>query len=194
MTPEMGRVVFDYETTRITLGHAIMERLIGAQGAVFASALVILAFLAAVSAMTFVGPRVYAEMGRDGVLPEFFAGTGARPPWAATALQTLIALIFLLRSDVLGAVGVVGALLMLSSAATCFCVFSIHRRTDLPDASRLDRLAAGAYIVAMGWCMWLGWSTFGGDVLSVGSVILASAALFSWRRRSSARAGAPRAP
>ncbi|HAC79089.1 MAG: APC family permease [Candidatus Binatia bacterium] len=183
MTAEMGRVVYDYETTRITLGHAIMERLLGTQGAVFASVLVILAFLAAISAMTFVGPRVYAEMGRDGVLPEFFAGTSEKPPWAATALQTAIALIFLLRSDVLSAVGVVGALLMLSSAATCLCVFAIHRRADLPNASRLDRLAAGAYIFAMSWCIWLGWSTFGGDVLSVGGVILAAALLFSWRRR-----------
>jgi amino acid transporter len=122
-------------------------------------------------------------MGRDGVLPEFFAGTGEKPPWAATALQTAIAVIFLLRSDVLSAVGVVGALLMLSSAATCLCVFTIHRRADLPNASRLDRIAAGAYIVAMSWCIWLGWSTFGGDVLSVGGVILAAALLFSWRRR-----------
>jgi APA family basic amino acid/polyamine antiporter len=184
MTPEMGRVVFDYETTRITLGHAIMESLIGSQGAIFASALVILAFLAAISAMTFVGPRVYAEMGRDSVLPEFFAGTDGNPPWAATALQTCIALAFLLRADILAAVGVVGGLLMLSSAATCGCVFAIHRQPDLPDASLVERLAAGAYILAMAWCLWLGWSTFGGDVLSVGGVILASALFFAWRRRA----------
>lgn len=183
MTSEMGRVVFDYETTRITLGHAIMEKLIGPQGAIFASALVILAFLAAISAMTFVGPRVYAEMGRDGVLPEFFAGTDGNPPWAATALQTCIALAFLLRTDVLAAVGMVGGLLMLSSAATCCCVFAIHRQPQLPDASRLDRLAAGAYIFAMAWCLWIGWSTFGGDVLSVGGVIVVAALFFAWRRR-----------
>ena len=188
MTPEMGRVVFDYETTRITLGHAIMERLVGTQGAIFASALVILAFLAAISAMTFVGPRVYAEMGRDGVLPRFFAGTGGNPPWAATALQTAIALIFLLRVDVLAAVGVVGALLMLSSAATCLCVFSIHRRADLPDASVVERLAAGFYVVAMGWCIWLGWSAFGGDVVSVGGVILLAALIFAWRQKQTAQA------
>jgi APA family basic amino acid/polyamine antiporter len=185
MTPEMGRVVFDYETTRITLGHAIMAKLIGSQGAIFASALVILAFLAAISAMTFVGPRVYAEMGRDGVLPEFFAGTDGNPPWAATALQTFIALAFLLHTDVLAAVGMVGGLLMLSSAATCCCVFAIHRQPQLPDASKLDRLAAGAYIIAMAWCLWVGWSTFGGDVLSVGGVIVLTALFFAWRRRVS---------
>lgn len=187
MTPEMGRVVFDYETTRITLGHAIMEQLVGRNGAIFASALVILAFLAAISAMTLVGPRVYAEMGRDGVLPEFFAGTGGKPPWAATALQAAIALIFLLRSDVLAAVGVVGALLMLSSAATCLCVFSIHRQPDLPDAPLIDRLAAGAYIVAMSWCIWLGWSSFGGNVISVGSVVLGAAVIFAWQQRLRAK-------
>ena len=64
LTPEQCLVVIKYETARITLGHLIMKNLVGETGAAFMSILAIIAFISAVSAMTFLGPRVYAAMPR----------------------------------------------------------------------------------------------------------------------------------
>jgi len=72
LTPEQATVVFKYETDRITLGHLIMQNILGDTGAVCMSIFAIIAFISSASAMTFLGPRVYAAMAQDGFLPSVF--------------------------------------------------------------------------------------------------------------------------
>ena len=91
LTPEQCRVVNDYETARITLGHLIMRNVVGDLGAACMSVLAIIAFISAVSAMTFLGPRVYAAMARDGFLPAALKGKEGAPV-GAVMLQGAIAL------------------------------------------------------------------------------------------------------
>ena len=81
LTPEQCKVVFTYETARITLGHLIMKNLVGDIGAACMSVLAIVAFISAVSAMTFFGPRVYAAMARDGFLPRICRRRKGSRPW-----------------------------------------------------------------------------------------------------------------
>ena len=51
---------------RVTLGHFLMKDLIGETGGKIMSGIMIITLLSAASAMTMIGPRVYAAMARDG--------------------------------------------------------------------------------------------------------------------------------
>jgi APA family basic amino acid/polyamine antiporter len=87
LTPERARVVFDYETTRVTLGHLITRDLAGEAGARFMSVLALVAFVSAMSAMTYARPRLYAAMAADGFLPRILVGRAGRPPSWSVVLQ-----------------------------------------------------------------------------------------------------------
>ena len=190
LAPENTTVVFGYEETRITLGHTIMEKLLGPAGGAAMSVLVIFAFLGAISAMTLVGPRVYSAMAEDGFLPRAFAAREGRPPATAILLQTALALILVFTYDILEAVVSVGALLMASSGMTCLAVFVIHAREDLPPVSRAARVAAAVYALAMAWCLYAGRTVFGEKLAWAALLIvaLATAFLIAERRRVSLQA------
>lgn len=178
LTPELATVVFQYEETRVTLGHAIMEKLIGPAGGALMSIFVIVAFLAAISAMTLVGPRVYAEMARDGYIPGLFEGRDERPPVAALLLQTGLALGLLFTHSILDAVASVGALLMFFTALTSLAVFKIHANPGLPDMTLGARIAAAVYAGTMAWCLFAGWDFYSGKVGWAIAAILVLTALF----------------
>ena len=78
LTPAEGKAVFDYEQTRVTLGHVVVRHLVGDWGGRAMSVLALVAFISAASAMTMVGPRVYAAMAEDGFLPRALAARAAR--------------------------------------------------------------------------------------------------------------------
>ncbi|HQZ15875.1 MAG TPA: amino acid permease, partial [Vicinamibacteria bacterium] len=71
LAPEDFKVVFGYDESKVTLGHVILSRVLGPFGGFIMSLLVLVAFVSAASAMTVVGPRVYATMAADGYLPAF---------------------------------------------------------------------------------------------------------------------------
>ena len=76
------------------------------------------------SAMVFVGPRVYAAMADDGVLPRALAPRpDGHPPPASVVLQGLIALVILLTHTLQQVLANVGAVLTLFAALTALGVF-----------------------------------------------------------------------
>jgi APA family basic amino acid/polyamine antiporter len=187
LTPELATVVFEYEETRVTLGHAIMEKLIGPTGGALMSIFVIVAFLAAISAMTLVGPRVYAEMARDGYIPSLFEGRDGRPPAAALFLQTGVALGLLFTHSILDVVASVGALLMFFTALTSLVVFRIHANPELPDMTPGARIAAAVYAGTMGWCLFAGWDFYSARVgWAIAAILVLTAVFFVVERRRSA--------
>lgn len=186
LEPENARVVFDYDETRITLGHAIMEKLAGPSGGAAMSLLIIFAFLAAISAMTLVGPRVYAEMAADGYLPSSLAAKEGKPPALSILLQSALAVGLLWTHTILEAIASVGALLMASSALTCLAVFVVHRRADLPLVSLGSRVAAAVYALAMAWCLYSGRTIFGEQIAWMAGLILLLAIAFVMRQQSRA--------
>lgn len=157
LTPERAAAVFDYEKSRVTLGHLVTQDLIGPRGAGVMSAFAVLAFLSTMSAMMFVGPRVCAAMAGDGFLPRGLAGGGARPPVASVILQGVLSLGLLFTHGLQETLQNVGAILTLFSALTGFSLFWVWlRRPELrrPPASSLA--CAAVYIVSAVWMLWFG--------------------------------------
>ena len=84
LTPESATVVFQVlrfhrpqgrsRHEQVTLGASGDGRLLGPEAAGAMNLMMLVLFISAMSAMTMVGPRVYAAMARDGFLPKWLAG------------------------------------------------------------------------------------------------------------------------
>jgi basic amino acid/polyamine antiporter, APA family len=160
LTPGDAAVVFGYGKFtagagggggEVTLGHAVMARLAGpAAGALWSGATVVV-FLSAMSAMIFLGPRVYAAMARDGFLPAFLAGQGEHPPRSAVLLQGALALLIVLTQRLQAALALVGGVLMLFAALTAAGLVVARLRGRAPTPSGPAVAAAAAYVLISAW-------------------------------------------
>lgn len=139
LTPAELSVVFEYEASRVTLGHALVEKMGSSLGADAMSLFAVLAFSSAMSAMTLVGPRVYAEMARDGYLPAVFDSQDGEPPRWSVLLQGALAIALLWTHSLLEAVESAGGMLLL------FSMLSTSGLLLRPDARPAYRAAAGLY-------------------------------------------------
>ena len=161
LDPAAAKVVFAYETQHATLAHALLERLVGPVGAMIAAAIIILLFLSAMSAMTFVGPRVYAAMAADGYLPRRFRARAGRPPFWSVLLQGAIALAFVLTHDIREAVESASSVLILFSGLTALCVLRLRARGGATRPPLLAAVAATIYACFNAWLLYLGVTRFG---------------------------------
>jgi APA family basic amino acid/polyamine antiporter len=149
LTPEQSSVALTYETDRVTLGHLVMRDALGPTGAAAMSGLTIAALVSSMSAMVFVGPRVYAAMARDGYLPAVLAGRGEAPSFAATVLQGALALAILLTHPLQEMLQNLGAVLTLFAALTAGALFRVRwGRPDLARPSAGALLAAGLFVAS----------------------------------------------
>lgn len=160
LTPADATVVFGYgDFTRgggagggaVTLGHAVMARLAGPAAAGLWSGATVVVFLSAMSAMIFLGPRVYAAMARDGFLPRFLAGQGEHPPRSAVLLQGALALAIVLTQPLQSALALVSGVLTLFAALTAAGLVVARLRGRTPAPSPLAVAAALAYVLISGW-------------------------------------------
>lgn len=175
LTPEQCKVVFTYETARITLGHLIMRDLVGDFGAACMSILAIIAFISAVSAMTFLGPRVYAAMSRDGFLPSALKGKEGKPPIGAVVLQGTIALFLVFAYRLQEVLSNVGAILTLFSALTVFSLFWIRfKRKEFAKPAFMALAAASLYLMLSSIMLYFGFMQSPTLHLWVGASILAA--------------------
>jgi amino acid transporter len=88
------------------------------------SAIVALGLATSISAMVMVGPRIYAQMADDGVLPKMLR-SGSAPPRAAIGLQVGLALVAFFLAELRDLLLYVGFLLGLSAAGTVACLFML---------------------------------------------------------------------
>ncbi|MBN1571127.1 MAG: APC family permease [Acidobacteria bacterium] len=189
LTPEQCKVVFTYETARVTLGHLIMKNVVGDFGAACMSVLAIIAFISAMSAMTFLGPRVYAAMAKDGFLPRLLQGREGKPPIGAVILQGAIAL-FLVFAYQLGEVlNNVGAILTLFSALTVFSLFWIRFRKKNRIKPAVTALAAALfYLILSAVMLYFGFKKSPTLNLWVGaSILTALIGYFATRKKAGAQ-------
>lgn len=156
LTPASASAVFNYEQEHVTLAQVLLSQLLGPVGGTVGSLLIVVLFVSAMSAMTYVGPRVYAEMANDGYLPAYFRSDGGRPPIGAVWLQGAVAALFVFTHGIREAVQSTSSLLMLFTALTVLCVFRTGERVPWAVAG-----AAVTYAVFMGWLLYLGLTTFG---------------------------------
>lgn len=164
LTPAQGTVVFKYDDftslkgqfEQVTLGQAVMATLLGSTAAKVMSAVMLVLFISAMSAMMLVGPRVYAAMARDGFLPRVLAGEAGKPPTVAVVLQGLMALSLLFTHDVRSVLSNVGAILVIFAALTVGGLFFRLRRTGVERPSVLSLVAAAVYGASAMWMLVVG--------------------------------------
>lgn len=147
LTPEAAAAVFQHEETRITLAHVVAVELMGENAGVAVSLVAVLVMVSAMSAMTLIGPRVYAAMADDGLLPKVFRSRDGKPPIGSVFLQGGIALALLLLWTVLEVVQSASAVLMLSSGLTAAAVFFAARKHEVRPVAMV---AAALYILCVG--------------------------------------------
>ncbi|MFT5189619.1 MAG: amino acid transporter [Verrucomicrobiales bacterium] len=118
------------------LGNSFLEKLI--------RVVIPLALFTSVSAMMLAGPRVYARMADDGVLPRWLRFQG-ETPWRAILLQALLAILLVWLASIRELLSYLGFTLSLSSAAAVSSLFLVHRRR-LAEVATYQRIAAGIYV------------------------------------------------
>ena len=102
---------------RPDIGAAAAEALGGSALRTAVSLVVALALFTSISAMVMAGPRVYARMAQDGVLPESL-GRVSDVPGAAVLLQVGLAIVVVWISELAELLGYIGFTLGLSAATT----------------------------------------------------------------------------
>ena len=199
LTPSDASIVF--EDRPVTLGHALIVKLVGSTAADVMSIFIALAFLSAMSAMTMVGPRVYAAMAEDGFLPRVLAAREGRPPFGSTLFQSAVALAIIWTHSLRHALDSVGALLVLFSALTCCSLFAMRLRRDLPNPRPIALVCAVAYVGLSTWVLVYGLKNRISTTLLVGVGAVLAAATVAYlvteqlrRRRSAAGGSSGRGP
>jgi len=107
---------------------AVAARALG--GEFFAAAArftIVLALFTSVSSMVMAGPRVYAKMAEDGLMPKMFE-VGEEPPRAAIWFQVALASLFILVTGIQQQLSYLGFTLSLTSAAAVSGLFVIHAK------------------------------------------------------------------
>jgi len=149
LDPQQASAVFGYESNRITLGHLIMKDLVGDLGARVMSLLAIALFVSATSAMIFVGPRIYAAMASDGLLPRMFQGRPNQPPASSIVLQSVLSIALIFTHRVQQVLQNVGAVLTLSAAVTAAALFRARfGQMGLPRPPLGALVSAAVYVLA----------------------------------------------
>lgn len=97
-------------------------------------AIIAMALFTSVSAMIMTGPRVYAQMADDGLMPAFLR-FGAEVPASAIALQALLSVVVVWLAGLRELLSYLGFTLGLSTAATILSLFIAVRRRggDAPE-------------------------------------------------------------
>lgn len=153
LTPERAEVVFEYEEAKVTLGHLVALDLLGELGSSLMSLGIALMLVSSTSAMLLVGPRVCAEMSRDGFLPRWLSGSAGAPPRASIVLQGGLALVLLHLHTVGELLSNVAGILVMFSALVAGGLFLVpRRRPDLPPPRRAALVAAAVYV---GFAIWM---------------------------------------
>ena len=182
LTPADSTVVFNYDSgdEKLTLAHVLMTKMMGSGAGTIVSVLIMIALFSSMSAMMFVGPRVYAEMAKDGFLPHQFYGKEGKPPTFSIVLQALLALLLVYTQSLLTIVNACAAILMLFTGLCCLANLLLPiLRKDLEPPSLISRIAAGIYLVVTSWFLYTGISMMDekDNLLILGGAIVVLAVL-----------------
>jgi len=179
LTPERARIVFQYEEARVTLGHLVVQDIVGDAGSNAVSIGIAAIMVSSTSAMLLVGPRVYAEMARDGFLPAFLRGKSGAPPRASVILQGALAILLLYVHTIGELLSNVAGILVLFSALVAVGLFRVRRhRPDLPAPRPQALIAAAIYAGSSIWMLYNAFKTETGLIPWI--VVAAVAALVGY--------------
>ncbi len=91
---------------------------------------ILISLATSVLSLTMIGPRVYAKMADDGVLPSFFRFQGDLPRWGIV-VQAVLAIVLVQLASLRQMLSYLGLTLSLSAALTVATLFLLRRRGDL---------------------------------------------------------------
>ena len=186
LSPDDFKVVFGYDQNQVTLGHVILSRILGPLGGLVMSFLILVAFVAGASAMTIVGPRVYAAMAADGFLPAFLRVEEGQVPVKAILLQCAVALVILATHTLQQALANVGAILTLFAALVSLSIFrrALSGKVGIDKPRPLTLIAAGVHVASSAFMLYFGFRDSTGLLLWVGLVAAAGLGFWALARRS----------
>ncbi|MDH3202255.1 MAG: amino acid permease [Myxococcales bacterium] len=190
LTPEQAKIVFQYEEARVTLGHIVAQQFLGGVGSSIMSVAIAIAMLSSMSAMLLVGPRVYAEMARDGFLPSVLRGQPGAPPRTSVFVQGTLAVILLHLHSIGELLSNVAGVLVLFSALVAVGLFLVRRRRPHLASPRPQALfAAFVYASSSAWMLYSAFRSRTGLLPWLGVVAVAGLGgyLVTERRRGRAR-------
>ncbi len=160
ITPQSAQAVFAYDSEGTTVAHVVATNLIGSSGARIVSVSIGLLFLSAISAMVYIGPRVYSAMAKDGFLPKAFAGKEGKPPTLSLALQAVIAITLIYVQSLRSILANVGGMLVLFSGLVALAILwrfvsppralDGNQQSSAEQVSRFGALSALLYASASG--------------------------------------------
>ncbi len=175
---------------QVTLGHIVMARLVGEGGARVFSGVILLLFMSAMSAMMLVGPRVYAAMAADGVLPAALKAQEGKPPVLSVLLQGAIATALVVAPNVVrDMISAIGALLVLFAALTVTGLFRARfdKTGRFEKPSTLSLAAAAVYGLSALWMLYFGFFRNPGHgphvlLLAAGVLLIVSSVAYAFTR------------
>jgi basic amino acid/polyamine antiporter, APA family len=155
LTPDRAGVVFRYEQQRVTLAHLVARDLLGDAASGFVSMGISIVLVSSVSAMLLVGPRVYAEMARDGFLPAWLRGRPGIPPRASIVIQGALSVALLHLHSIGELLSNVAGILIFFSALVAIGLFGLQKRKPhLPAPRRSALVAASVYAGSSTWMLY----------------------------------------
>jgi APA family basic amino acid/polyamine antiporter len=158
LTPERAGIALQYEEGKVTLGHLVARDFLGDAGANAMSIGIAAIMVSSASAMLLVGPRVYAEMARDGFLPSFLRAKPGSPPRASVVLQGALAILLLYVHTIGELLSNVAGILVFFSALVAIGLFRVRRHKPNLRAPRPQALIAAA--IYAGSSIWMLYNAF----------------------------------
>jgi len=113
---------------KLEIGRIAAEALGGSRWGIAVTLIVALALISSVSSMMMAGPRVYAQMARDGYLPELLRVRPGVAPRNGMVLQLALSLVMLWSTTYDGLLTYIGFTLGISTALTVAGLVRLRRR------------------------------------------------------------------
>jgi len=129
---------------------AIAAKAIGGEQLAFLIRVIVsVATLSSVSSMLIAGPRVYAQMAKDGVFPHWFRSAkqgGLDVPVKAICLQVVLACLMVYFTQIRGLLDYLGFTLSVSAALTVACIFWTQREEETTQGRGFAIFVASIYV------------------------------------------------
>ena len=119
---------FDLVVGKQDVAAAAAQAIGGDTAAMAIRVIIVIALATSVFSLIMAGPRVYARMAEDGVLPRIFRFTGTEAPTAAILGQAALGILLISLSDLRGLLGYLGFTLSISAALSVASLFILAKR------------------------------------------------------------------
>lgn len=170
------------EDEKLTLGHVVLQHLLGETGAFAMSSVVLVALVSSLSAMTLVGPRVYSAMAGDGFLPRQLAARAGSPPLFSVLLQSGVAIFLMATQQFSVLLNNAGSILTLTSMIAVAALW-MRMRARL---SVMARVAAVVYVGASLWALVFSLIEAPSTLIWLATIAVLSAVGYQWTRERGA--------